>query len=424
MEIRKAQWASNDNKLHLAMPFSKINEEKRLVYGFASLDNADEHDDIVTAEASAEAFASFRGNIREMHQPIAAGRMIDFKQDTFIHDGQPYNGVFVTVYISKGAESTWQKVLDGTLSGFSIGGDILDADTEFNKDMGKSIRFIKKYELHELSLVDNPANQLANVFSIEKLNDGTRVVKGLSVDTRIENVFYCKTDEIAKNSTEETLECPACGTSMENAGWIESDGADKGSEISSIVEKYLSKQAEPANNEGGVDVADKNEELPEAGSAVPAGETEAVEQGKAETEAESSVEEETEAEAADVSEVDDTENSLEKMLNDLKDALSSDIEKTAESVNKTVAEIHDTFAKSFDDVEAKISGLDEKYTELSNKVTELKGQVDGVEKSVSGIEKATAIKKSGDLGGSAEDETVVTKSKSLWGGAFLSNTLQ
>jgi hypothetical protein len=423
MEIRKAQWVSSADKLHLAMPFSKINEEKRLVYGFASLDNADEHDDIVTAEASAEAFASFRGNIREMHQPIAAGRMIDFKQDTFIHDGQPYNGVFVTVYVSKGAESTWQKVLDGTLSGFSIGGDILDADTEFNKDMGKSIRFIKKYELHELSLVDNPANQLANVFSVEKLNDGTRVVKGLSVDTRIENVFYCKTDEIAKNSTEETLDCPACGESMENAGWIESDGANTEGEIAGIVEKYLSKQAEPANNEGGVDVADKNEELPEAGSAVPAGETDAVEQGEAETEANSSVEE-TEAEAADVSEVDDTENSLEKMLDDLKGSLSSDLEKTAESVNKAIGEIQETFTKSLGEFEAKISSLDERYTELSDRVSDLKNQVGVVEKSVSGIEKATAIKKSGDLGGSTEEETVEKSKTSLWGGAFLSNTLQ
>ena len=39
------------------------------------------------------------------------------------------------------------------------------------KELDKPIRVIKEYELHELSLVDNPANQFANVISIEKVND-------------------------------------------------------------------------------------------------------------------------------------------------------------------------------------------------------------------------------------------------------------
>ncbi len=47
------------------MPFSKVDKERRIVSGFASLDNLDKQNDIVTAEASMKAFAKFRGNIRE-----------------------------------------------------------------------------------------------------------------------------------------------------------------------------------------------------------------------------------------------------------------------------------------------------------------------------------------------------------------------
>jgi len=417
MEIRKASWQSSADQLHLAMPFTKVDEQKRQVHGFASLDNIDEHDDVVQADASSRAFARFRGNIREMHQPIAAGRMLDFYEDVYYDAaaGEFHKGIVVTAYISTGAESTWQKVLDGTLSGFSIGGNIIDSETEFDKAAGKPVRFIKEYELYELSLVDNPANQLANIFSVEKSKDGTPMFKGLAVEVQIENVFYCKTDEIAKTSTEESLDCPGCGESMENAGWIESNGADKETSIVGTVEKYLSKQAEPANNEGGVDVAEnKNEGLPEAGSAVPAGETEAVEQGKAETEATASVETE---EAANVSEVDDSENSLEKMLSDLQESISKSLEDNAKSVNESIEEIQTSFTKSFGEVEEKISTLASKHEELTSKFADLKNQIGDVEKSVTGLEQATAIKKSSDLGGSVEEET---KKTGLWGGAFLS----
>lgn len=427
MEIRKASWQSSADHLHLAMPFTKVDEEKRLVHGFASLDNIDEHDDVVLADASSRAFARFRGNIREMHQPIAAGRMLDFYEDVYYDaaTGSIHKGIVVTAYISTGAESTWQKVLDGTLSGFSIGGNIIEADTEFDKSAGKTIRFIKEYELYELSLVDNPANQLANIFSIEKAKDGTPIIKGIAVDTKIENVFYCKNDKIARTSTEESLDCPGCGQSMENAGWIENNGTDRDSNLAAAVEKYLSKQAEPAHDEGGVDVADNNEELPEAGSAVPAGETDAVEQGQAETEADASVEEvtteEAEEEAANVSEVDDADDTLQKMLDDLKSSLSETLEANASAVSKSIEEIQATFTKSFGDVESKIADLAVKHEELSTKFAELKNEVGAVEKSVAGIQKASAIKKSGDLGGSSED-TVVEKSNGggFWGGQILS----
>ena len=116
----------------LSFPIAKVNKEKRTVSGFASLDNVDRHGDIVTADASKKAFENFRGNIREMHGPSAVGKMIDFKEDAFFDKatGKKYSGVYVTAYISKGAQDAWEKVLDGTYSGFSIGGNIVDAKME------------------------------------------------------------------------------------------------------------------------------------------------------------------------------------------------------------------------------------------------------------------------------------------------------
>jgi hypothetical protein len=57
-------------------PLAKVDVERRTVSGFATLDNVDKQADIVTTEASLKAFSKFRGNIREMHQPTAVGKMV------------------------------------------------------------------------------------------------------------------------------------------------------------------------------------------------------------------------------------------------------------------------------------------------------------------------------------------------------------
>ena len=131
-----------------------------------------------------------------MHQPLAVGKVVGFEPKSFYNpdEGKVYQGVYVTSYISKGAPDTWEKVLDGTLSGFSIGGSINDSEVEVTKSADGEetpVRVIKDYDLVELSLVDNPATQLANVFSIEKVN-GKTVIKGIAADVVPENIYWCK----------------------------------------------------------------------------------------------------------------------------------------------------------------------------------------------------------------------------------------
>jgi hypothetical protein len=157
---------------NISFPIDMIKREQRIVVGIATADNIDKAGDIVDFEASKEAFANWGGNIREMHAPIAVGKAVSYEPVVITGaDGTSYNAVKVEAYISKGAEDTWQKVLDGTLRSFSIGGKVIEKSASADKFFrGKPVNIIKKYVLGELSLVDNPANALA-IIDIIKMND-------------------------------------------------------------------------------------------------------------------------------------------------------------------------------------------------------------------------------------------------------------
>jgi hypothetical protein len=259
MEMNKATWTTDDNHFSMSMQLTKVDEEKRLVSGWASLDNLDLQGDIVLAEASERAFKRFRGNIREMHKNEAVGRMVAFKPETYFDKdtGESHRGIFVTAYVSKGAPNTWEKVLDGTLSAFSIKGPIRDSEMDFSKG-DRPARVVKDYDLEELSLVDSGGNQLANVVSIQKVN-GVTEVTGMIAETECETIYWCDKDRVAKISSEDSEECHN-GHRMVNAGWTEKDNRSDLEKINSVLNDYLSKgkpeQESPAENEGGVEVAD------------------------------------------------------------------------------------------------------------------------------------------------------------------------
>jgi hypothetical protein len=434
MNIEKGHWSSNGDNLHLSIPFTKVNRENRTVSGFATLDNVDQTGDVVTAEASVKAFESFRGNLREMHQSIAVGKVVSFKPETYYDQKSQtfYNGVYVTSYISKGAQDTWEKVLDGTLSGFSIGGKIKESDNEVNKATGQSVRFIKDYDLVELSIVDSPANELCNIFSIEKVN-GQMVYKGIATEVVTENIFYCQESDSVFMSTEKTFESPVSGKPAVLIGWVESSDMNKSKEINRILASFKKSRlplpetqiAKQANVEGGNEMSDvTNDVVVEAVEAetiieksvdvveAPVAENVIVEETAEDTAPADSVEKAAELDNAEVM-VDEPD--FAKMLGDLKGFFAETLTKATEANAAQVTEIKtsvESFSKSVDD---RISELAEKHSALSAAVTEIKSTIDGVQKQVDAVEGDTAIKKSSDLGGSE----VFTKSKSKWSGAFL-----
>jgi len=441
MNIEKSLWTSNGNVINLSVPFTKVNREKRTVSGFATLDNIDQTGDVVTAESSLKAFENFRGNIREMHGSNAVGKMVSFKPETFYDPKAKefYNGVYVDAYISKGAQDTWEKVLDGTLSGFSIGGKILESDNEVNKANGKTVRFIKNYELIELSIVDSPANELCNILSIQKVN-GQYIAKGIAVGVVTENIFYCEDSDSVFISTDKTYDSPVSGKPAELIGWVESSDVNKAKEIDKILDAYKHSRftlpetqtiAKQANAEGGNEMSDNTENVVvedvavEAPAEAVATET-AVEDtavvaedaAPAEAPAEAAAEDvpaETLEEAAEVSEDKVDEPDFAKMLGDLKGFFSETLNKASEANAAQVTTIQETVEAFSKSVDTRISELAEQHTALSSAVNNIKSTIDGVQKRVDAVESETAIKKSSDLGRSEE----VTIKKSKWNGSFL-----
>jgi len=162
------------DNFNFSFPINMIKKEQRIVSGIATADNVDKSNDVVDFTASEIAFKNWQGNIREMHAPIAVGKAISYKPVKMKDaNGKEYNAIQVEAYISKGAESTWQKILDGTLRAFSIGGKIMKKEVLAGKlHNNRPINIIKEYELGELSLVDNPANALATIDLVKMDTNG------------------------------------------------------------------------------------------------------------------------------------------------------------------------------------------------------------------------------------------------------------
>ena len=448
MNITKASWTNSEKKVNISFPIAKVNKEKRTVSGFASLDNIDRHGDIVTSEASQKAFDRFRGNLREMHQPIAVGKVMSFSTKEFVdpETSKSYKGIFVDAYISKGAQDTWEKVLDGTLTGFSIGGNIVEASYEAGD--AEDNRVIKDYELMELSLVDNPANPLANIFSIQKNADGM-MMKGMAAETEIENVFYCSTDQIATTSINEDLNCVACGNSMNNIGWVEKSDIKKGDSIMKAITTYFSKDDAPNSDhaattqdsdaitsqdtinlypdqnkiKSGTPTAkmaddEENNLLSKGGNKEMADETnEVVEATPVEVveefaEAPEAVDGDSVEKAATVSEVPVDELDFVKMVDTLKTDVTTTIEKNYADQASTAAEMQ----AAVESIKKSIEDFGGKSAELGSNVTEVLNRINALEKRIDEFEGATAVKKSFEAE-APSDETKITKS--IWQGHFL-----
>ena len=460
MTISKATWSSEGESLRLSMPFSKVDKDRRMVSGFATVDNVDKQNDIVTTEASLKAFDKFRGNIREMHGPTAVGKMVSFKQEKYFdpESRKFYSGVYVSAYVSKGAQDTWEKVLDGTLSGFSIGGKMNKWDDAYDEKSEEQIRVIKDYDLVELSLVDNPANQFANIMSIEKV-DGMDVVKGEMLDVETENVFWDRESGIVMLSQEESAVSPTTGNTMENIGFVEKTDNEKTEMIKFLVDSAkgigtkMTKEVSPMD-EAVDNVVENNETVEKTEVAPEADATIEVEKSETTDESEKSMhgdmhDEEDEKKSADEEEDEekmeqgDEEDEDAKGYKEKADAVSDTepaVEKSeaepevskSDEVVAAVAEIKDSLTTAFSDLTSVVKSLNEEVSELKkslgtaneelasvkNELSEAKGTFDEFGKRVDAVESDTAFRKSGDLGEIVQYQPEKVE-KSLWGGRFL-----
>lgn len=467
-------WNITGDEIRVNIPFAKVNKERRTVSGYATLDNVDTHGDIVDADASVNAFSRFRGNLREMHQPVAVGKVVDFVPQEFDDgEGNTYKGIFVTAYISKGAQDTWEKVMDGTLSGFSVGGSI--KKKEANKDVaGGSI--IKEYDLFELSLVDNPANPLANVFSIQKMGD-TKVASGIATETEVLNILYNADDDLVILSDKEEKD------GFENIGWVE-DTEETTEKIKSAVDEYKEKYLEGSldnklstireawyktqRNGGGenfeyvlsvfdsfvvtqdeegtyyrysyrstddgyefdapVEVEVRTEISEKSASSVQSSETSSLNKqnkGGATVATEEKNEEETVEEVGTEEENEATEEKTTEKAAEITEGPSADVDVDAivkavsESVTKTVTEVAEKSEASVKDAK---DSLNEALEGLKKEISTLTERVDEVDERVTTVEGGTAVQKSADEVENDDDEDDDDNSNEgngFWRGGFL-----
>ena len=450
--------------MSLAFPIAKIDKENRTVSGFATLDNPDRHGDIVLSDASKKAFERFRGNIREMHQPIAVGKVLSFNEEDYYDadSGKNYKGVFVNVYVSKGAQDTWEKVLDGTLTGFSIGGNIIEAGMEpGEEDSEEQIRVIKEYDLNELSLVDSPANPLANIFSIQK-NGDKLIFKGMATEVETENVFWCGTDQIATSSSGETKNCSICGDKMETVGWVEKFDTEKPTAIKKVIDGYFKKDDAPTSSHGPngsvesasaplnpvIDTEDtinlypdqnsigttkgkkkkkKDNKISKGGNIVDNENLEELTEDQAEeiNEVVEDGDDTVVEKAAEISEVEVDDLDFTKMVTDLKDFVGEKLEKSiadtsaeAQEIRKALDAEKSDLVKRFEAVEAEKENLKKSIDEIKEIVDELKKSLTDTAHRVELVESDTAIKKSGEVDNT---DLVINKSNDFWQGSFLSS---
>ena len=140
----------------MTFPIVRSDPDKWMVYGRATVEQPDHHGTIFSYEGAKGAFARWKGNIREQHDiHKAVGRKVDYE---FKDEEQ---GAYLLARVSKGAPLTWEKVLDGTLSDFSV--NVIPAEKygmdprmwpkkEYN---GKKYPYLPEYDYAEISLVDS-----------------------------------------------------------------------------------------------------------------------------------------------------------------------------------------------------------------------------------------------------------------------------
>lgn len=171
------------NEFRRFFRLTKVDEAKRLVYGTMAEEVGDQADEIMdygwskphfqawSAKFSKATDGASVGNVREMHQPISAGRLetIEFDDDAKKIDACAYVG----------NDDTWGKVQKRMLTGFSIGGKYGRKEKYGN---------LTRYEAipSEVSLVDHPCLPTATFTMIKA--DGTTQELGFTKIAQREDV--------------------------------------------------------------------------------------------------------------------------------------------------------------------------------------------------------------------------------------------
>ena len=197
---------------------TKVDEEKRLVYGRAAQQVPDRVNEEMDYEGSKPHFAKWSksqmeaslgksaGNVRGMHCKIAAGILVP---EGGINFNDAEKAVDICSHVTDDQE--WKKVLTGTYTGFSIGGRYVSKSVPDSKGVTRYIA-----DPSEISLVDRPAIPTATFFEIQKA-DGT-ITKQEFAKREEPTVSLTRSDGVDLAMSVEKKLLPRVGDSFEVGG--------------------------------------------------------------------------------------------------------------------------------------------------------------------------------------------------------------
>ncbi len=199
-------------------PIVRVDAARREIELCATSEALDAHGTIFDYAASKDAFTRWIGNVREMHERRAVGQRVEVRCD------DETRRVYVRVRISRGAQDTWEKVLDGTLRGASIGASnvVWRRERRGPSGRGRAVNVATRYDLAELSLVDNPSNP-SNPDAL-----GVTIVRDAEPDLSVLDSMETDDSETITGATKSGMTRHASDQTGENAA---PDGEDSRPEV-------------------------------------------------------------------------------------------------------------------------------------------------------------------------------------------------
>lgn len=157
-------------KAHKPQQFKIQDPDKRIVAGWASVEIVDKQGDIVPIDVIERAMYDYMargGDVFYGHNTLKVGKVVRWEVKT-LSDGTP--GIWIEVQLDRGevADRVWQAIKDGRLLGFSIGGVGTEEKKKIKSDDGteREVDVITRLELHDISIVESPANPAAVVEAV------------------------------------------------------------------------------------------------------------------------------------------------------------------------------------------------------------------------------------------------------------------
>lgn len=191
--------------------FEILDEDKRIIAGWASTEVVDLHGDLVPIEEIRRGMYNLMargGNILYGHSNKPVGKILEW--DVRKHSEANVDGLWIVAQIYKDYpldDEVWAMIKRGLLKGFSIGGQGKKAKAFVKGDKSKTVNVVHDLNLMEISIVPTPANPLA---TIEQVN---YIAKGLGskvVGKVVDISHVLEKYGIDRDDLEKLSECDFC----------------------------------------------------------------------------------------------------------------------------------------------------------------------------------------------------------------------